>query len=125
MDNLVQIGHNVVMGKENLVVAQVGVAGSAKIGNGVTLAAQAGISGHLSIGDNALIGPRAGVAKDVPPGFQGGGAPLVDGQTFLRTLGIMPKLPDMYRRFLKLERELEELRKTISDNQGGRINAGQ
>ena len=116
MDNQVQIGHNAVIGAENLVVAQVGVAGSAKTGHGVTLAAQAGISGHLSIGDNALIGPRAGVAKDVPAGFRGGGTPLVDGQTFLRTLGIMPKLPNIYKRFLKLEKEMEEIRKKLSDN---------
>ncbi|MDR2892099.1 MAG: UDP-3-O-(3-hydroxymyristoyl)glucosamine N-acyltransferase [Deltaproteobacteria bacterium] len=110
IDNLVQIGHNVTVGKAGLVISQVGVAGSCRIGDRVTLAGQAGIAGHLKIGNDAVIGPQAGVAKDVPDGFQGGGSPLVDGQTFLRTLSLMPKLPDLFKRISKLEKELAELR---------------
>jgi UDP-3-O-[3-hydroxymyristoyl] glucosamine N-acyltransferase len=106
IDNLVQIGHNADIGREAIIVAQSGIAGSVKTGDRVTLAAQAGISGHLRIGDNAVIGPRSGVAKDVPDNFSGGGSPLVDGQTFLRTLALMPKLPELARRIAKLEKEL-------------------
>jgi UDP-3-O-[3-hydroxymyristoyl] glucosamine N-acyltransferase len=116
IDNLVQIGHNVVIGKEVIIVAQSGIAGSAKIGDRVTLAAQSGISGHLSIGNNALIGPRSGVAKDVPDNFSGGGVPLVDGKTFLRTIALMPKFPEMARRITKLENELAAIKRSLESN---------
>jgi UDP-3-O-[3-hydroxymyristoyl] glucosamine N-acyltransferase len=109
IDNLVQIGHNADIGREAIIVAQSGIAGSVKTGDRVTLAAQAGISGHLRIGDDAVIGPRSGVAKDVPDNFSGGGSPLVDGQTFLRTLALMPKLPELARRIARLEKELAAL----------------
>jgi UDP-3-O-[3-hydroxymyristoyl] glucosamine N-acyltransferase len=114
IDNLVQVGHNVTIGKEAIIVAQSGIAGSAKIGDRVTLAAQAGISGHLSIGHNAVIGPQSGVAKDVPDNFSGGGSPLVDGQTFLRTIALMPKLPELARKIARLEKELAALKRDAS-----------
>ncbi|MDR2826005.1 MAG: UDP-3-O-(3-hydroxymyristoyl)glucosamine N-acyltransferase [Deltaproteobacteria bacterium] len=116
IDNLVQIGHNVIIGKEAIIVAQSGIAGSTKMGDRVTVAAQAGISGHLSIGDNVVIGPRAGVAKDVPDNFSGGGTPLVDGQTFLRTIALMPKFPEMAKRITKLENELTALKRSLESN---------
>lgn len=114
MDNLVQIGHNVTLGKENLIVSQVGISGSTRTGDRVTIAGQAGLAGHLKVGDDAVIGPQAGVAKDVPDNFNGSGSPLVDGQTFLRTLNVMPKLPDIYRRFKKLEKEVAALRSELA-----------
>lgn len=110
IDNLVQLGHNVSVGKENLIVAQVGVAGSTSIGDRVTIAGQVGIAGHLKIGNDALLGPQAGVAKDVPDGFSGGGTPLVDSRTFMRTLAGMPNLPELFKRVSKLEKELAALR---------------
>ena len=67
MDNLVQVGHNVTVGPDSLLVAQVGIAGSSSIGKGVTLAGQAGISGHLNIGDGATVGGKSGVTRDVEP----------------------------------------------------------
>ncbi|MGH7555953.1 MAG: UDP-3-O-(3-hydroxymyristoyl)glucosamine N-acyltransferase, partial [Longimicrobiales bacterium] len=70
IDNLVQIGHNVRVGENCIIVAQVGIAGSTVIGQGVVLAGQAGISGHLRIGDGARIGAQAGVIKDVPAGAE-------------------------------------------------------
>ncbi|MDL2314585.1 UDP-3-O-(3-hydroxymyristoyl)glucosamine N-acyltransferase [Desulfovibrio sp. OttesenSCG-928-C14] len=114
LDNLVQVGHNVQIGREALLVSQVGIAGSCKIGDRVTIAGQAGLSGHIAIGNDVLIGPRSGVAKDVPDGFQGGGAPLVDGKTFLRTLSTMPKLPEMLKRIQALEKELDALKKALA-----------
>ncbi|MDR2504364.1 MAG: UDP-3-O-(3-hydroxymyristoyl)glucosamine N-acyltransferase [Deltaproteobacteria bacterium] len=110
LDNLVQIGHNVRVGKGGLLVAQVGVAGSARLGDNVTLAGQAGIAGHLSIGDNAVIGPQAGVAHDVPENFQGSGHPFMDSQTYLRSQVIIPKLPSLYKSVKKLEKDMEDLK---------------
>ncbi len=110
IDNLVQIGHNVQMGEQCLIVAQVGISGSTKVGNNVTIAGQAGIAGHLSIGNGVTLGPKAGVAKSVPDGQILGGNPVVDKGTFLRTMTVMPKLPDMYKRLQQLEKELAALK---------------
>ncbi|GFM37211.1 UDP-3-O-(3-hydroxymyristoyl)glucosamine N-acyltransferase [Desulfovibrio psychrotolerans] len=110
IDNLVQIGHNVQMGGQCLIISQVGISGSTKVGNNVTMAGQAGIAGHLSIGDGVTLGPKAGVAKDIPAGQTMGGTPAVDKGTYMRTLSVMPKLPDMYKRLQRLEKELAELK---------------
>lgn len=75
IDNLVQIGHNVEIGRGCVIVAQTGVAGSAKLGDFVVLAAQVGVAGHLTINTGAQIAARGGVVHDVPPGQQYGGIP--------------------------------------------------
>ena len=113
IDNLVQVGHNVTMGEECFIVSQVGISGSTKIGDRVTMAGQAGIAGHLSIGNDVTIGPQSGVAKSIEAGVTCGGSPCVDGKTFMRTLAVMPKLPDMYKRLNQLETELAELKMLI------------
>ena len=109
LDNLVQVGHNVVIGKESFIVSQVGISGSTKIGDRATLAGQVGVAGHLTIGNDVTIGPQSGVAKDIPNGVTCGGSPCVEGKTFLRTLAVMPKLPDMHKRLGQLENEIKEL----------------
>ena len=114
IDNLVQLGHNVRVGKGCLVVSQVGVSGSTRIGDHATLAGQVGIAGHLAIGNNVTIGPQSGVAKDIPDGMTCGGSPCVDGRTFMRTLAVMPRLPDMYKRIGKLEAELDALQQLLA-----------
>ena len=67
IDNLVQIGHNCVIGEHCIICGLVGIAGSTIIGDHVTLAGQVGIAGHLTIGDKSIIMAQAGVTKDVPP----------------------------------------------------------
>ncbi len=67
LDNLVQVGHNVTVGEDSLLVAQVGIAGSSDIGNRVTLAGQVGVSSHLNIGDGATVGGKSGVTRNIPP----------------------------------------------------------
>lgn len=117
IDNLVMLGHNVEMGRNCLIVSQVGISGSTKVGDDVTMAGQVGVAGHLSIGSGVTIGPKSGVAKDIPAGETVGGAPAVDKSTYMRTLTVMPKLPDMYKRLGKLEKELAELKKSLSEEQ--------
>lgn len=117
LDNLVQVGHNVEIGRQNLIVALVGIAGSTKIGNGNTIAGQTGIAGHIKIGNNILIGPQAGVAQDVPDGFMGGGSPLVDRQTYLRSSIIMQRLPELDKKVKRLEKELAELSRILHEGQ--------
>ncbi|MEF3368082.1 UDP-3-O-(3-hydroxymyristoyl)glucosamine N-acyltransferase, partial [Methylocystis sp. 9N] len=73
IDNLVQIAHNVVIGRFCAIVAQAGVAGSCEIGDFVQLGGQAGVAGHLTIGEGARIAAKSGVMRDVPPGARVGG----------------------------------------------------
>ncbi len=110
-DNLIQIAHNVVVGEDTVLVAQVGISGSVTIGNHAILAAQAGIAGHLNIGDRATIGPQAGIAKSVPDGQVVTGSPGMPHRLWLRVSNIIPKLPDMKKKLRDLERRIEELEK--------------
>ena len=77
IDNLVQIGHNVQIGRFVFIAAQTGVAGSSQVGDGVMLGGQVGISGHISIGAGAKIAAQSGVMNDVPAGSSFGGAPAL------------------------------------------------
>lgn len=75
IDNLVQIGHNVRIGRHCALAAMVGIAGSTVVGDGVMIGGAAGLAGHLTVGDGAHIGALSGVATDVPPGARWGGIP--------------------------------------------------
>jgi UDP-3-O-[3-hydroxymyristoyl] glucosamine N-acyltransferase len=109
IDNLVQVAHNVRIGKRSLIVSQVGISGSTTVGDECTLAGQVGLSGHLNIGDRVTIGPQSGVARDIAAGQTVGGSPAVEQGVFMRTLANMPKLPDLFKRVSKLERQLADL----------------
>ena len=110
IDNLVQIGHNVHVGKRGLLVAQAGIAGSTHIGDDVTIAGHAGIAGHVKIGNRVTVGPLTGVPRDIPEGTTVGGIPAMESRTFLRWLSAMPKVPDMLKRLNALEKELDRLK---------------
>ncbi|WP_412048806.1 UDP-3-O-(3-hydroxymyristoyl)glucosamine N-acyltransferase [Hoeflea sp. Naph1] len=84
IDNQVQIGHNVRIGRHCVLVAKVAVAGSTTIGNGVMIGGAAGIAGHLTIGDGAQLAAMSGVASDVPAGARWGGQPARPMRGFLR-----------------------------------------
>lgn len=105
IDNLVQIGHNVHIGKLCLLMALVGVAGSVRIGDGVILAGQVGVAGHLTIGSGARLAAQSGVIGDVPDGETWGGYPARPHREWLRREGVVSKLAGVWRR---LERLLEE-----------------
>jgi UDP-3-O-[3-hydroxymyristoyl] glucosamine N-acyltransferase len=102
IDNLVHIGHNVRIGEKCLLMAQVGMAGSAILGDGVILAGQAGIGGHLSIGEGARIGGQSGVFGDVPAGETWSGYPARPHKDSLRASAALFKLAGMMRRLEKL-----------------------
>ncbi len=92
IDNLVQIGHNVEIGKNCVVVSQVGVSGSTVIGNGVLIGGQTGFAGHLRIGDGARIAARSGVTKNVEPGGVVGGFPARPMRQWLREQAFVERL---------------------------------
>jgi UDP-3-O-[3-hydroxymyristoyl] glucosamine N-acyltransferase len=100
VDNLVQLGHNVNIGANAVIVAQVGVSGSTQIGPGVMIAAQAGLTGHLNIGAGARIGAQSGVMQDVPAGEEVLGSPAQASKSFFREVITLRKLAQSGRKGL-------------------------
>jgi UDP-3-O-[3-hydroxymyristoyl] glucosamine N-acyltransferase len=92
LDNLVQIGHNVRLGRCCVVVAQVGIAGSAALGDFVQVGGQAGVAGHLRVGDGARIGAQAGVMSDVPPGAEVVGSPAQPRREVFRQIAVLRRM---------------------------------
>lgn len=109
IDNLVMLGHNVEVGSHSILVAQAGISGSTKLGDQVTIAGQAGISGHLKIGSGSVIGPQAGVTRSLPEGTIVAGTPHLERSTFLRVMAALPKLPELARKVLRLEKRVQGL----------------
>ena len=118
IDNLVQIGHNTVVGANTIIVAQAGIAGSCRIGRGVVLAGQAGIADHVTVGDGAQIGSQAGVHRDVPAGAGMIGTPAMPGDTGLRALAAIGRLPDLLRDVRALGRRMDALERRLGTSEG-------
>jgi len=106
IDNLVQIAHNVVIGKHCLICAQVGISGSTTLGDYVVLAGQAGLGGHILIGKAAKVGGGAGVASDVAPGAFVNGNPAIPYMLERRIAVLSQRLPDLFKRVDALEARL-------------------
>jgi len=98
IDNLVQIAHNVSIGANSVIVAQVGISGSTSIGDGVQIAGQAGLIGHLSIGKGAKIAAQSGVMTDIPAGAEIMGSPSQPIKTYLREVATLRKLASAGRK---------------------------
>jgi UDP-3-O-[3-hydroxymyristoyl] glucosamine N-acyltransferase len=92
IDNLVQIGHNVHIGRNAIVVSQVGISGSTRVGDGAVLGGQVGLAGHLRIGAGAKLAAKSGVMSDVPPGASYGGSPAVPIKDWHRQTVTLTKL---------------------------------
>ncbi len=106
IDNLVQIGHNVVIGRHCIIVACCAIAGSARIGDYVVMAAQSGVAGHVSVGSGVTLGGRSGVTKDIPPGrVTYLGFPAMPAGEEKRRLGGINRLPNLNARVKALENE--------------------
>jgi UDP-3-O-[3-hydroxymyristoyl] glucosamine N-acyltransferase len=97
IDNLVQVGHNCVVGENSLLCAQVGLAGSTDIGKNVVLAGQVGVAGHCTIGDGAVVTAQSGVPNGVPAGAVFSGYPAIDNKQWLRSVAVFNKLPELAR----------------------------
>ena len=103
IDNLVQIAHNVVVGKHCVICAQVGISGSSKIGDYVTLAGQVGIVGHIEIGDQAIVAAQSGVSKNVPPKQMVLGSPAMPIREQKEQIARINRLPKLAERVKRLE----------------------
>ena len=106
IDNLVQIGHNVVVGEHSILCGQAGIAGSARLGGRVTLAGQVGIGDHARVGDGTVATGQAGIVSNatVPPGSFLSGMPAAPHRDFLKRAALIARLPQLVRRLEQLER---------------------
>ena len=107
IDNLVMIAHNVEVGPLSLLISQVGISGSTKLGMGVIVAGQAGVVGHLKIGDGARIAAQSGVGSDLEPGEAVGGSPARPAALWRRTVVTLDHLVEMRRELRELRKEIE------------------
>jgi len=109
IDNLVQIAHNVQVGKNCIIVAQVGISGSTVLGDEVVVAGQVGIIGHIEIGAGAQIGAQSGVRKSVEPGERMFGSPAVPLRQAQRIEASLKYLPELLHTVRQLKRRVDEL----------------
>jgi len=117
--NSVTIGHGTKVGRHNLFVAQVGLAGSVKTGDYVALGGQVGVAGHLSIGDQAQVAGHSGVISDVPPGVNYGGAPAQPLKELFRIHAQLRKLPEFARTVKSLSKRLAKLEASVAASSKG------
>jgi UDP-3-O-[3-hydroxymyristoyl] glucosamine N-acyltransferase len=105
LDNLIQVGHNVEIGRDTVIAAQVGIAGSARIGNRVMIGGQAGLAGHLEVGDGVMLGAKTGVAVSLTSkeSRAWSGVPAMPHRTWLKMATLLPRLPELFRRVARLE----------------------
>jgi UDP-3-O-[3-hydroxymyristoyl] glucosamine N-acyltransferase len=109
IDSLVQVGHACVVGEDNIICAQTGLAGSSVLERNVLLAGQVGISGHLTIHENSIVYAQSGVGGDVAAGSRMSGSPAFDSRDWLRSVTAFPKLPELIRSMRQLEKRIAEL----------------
>ncbi|MAT60004.1 MAG: UDP-3-O-(3-hydroxymyristoyl)glucosamine N-acyltransferase [Ignavibacteriae bacterium] len=114
IDNLVQIGHNVIVGENTVISGQTGISGSTKIGNNSILAGQVGLAGHLEIGDKVIIGAQSGVSKSITKPGMYFGYPAKEMAIALRTEAHIRNLPKYAERIKDLENKISELEKKIN-----------
>jgi UDP-3-O-[3-hydroxymyristoyl] glucosamine N-acyltransferase len=104
IDNLVQVGHNVRVGRNSILCGQAGIAGSAELGDGVVLGGQAGVAGHLRVGDRVQVASKSAVYEEVAPGEVVAGIPAVPIGRWRRRQALVARLEEIWRRLRALER---------------------
>lgn len=108
-DNLSHIAHNVVIGENSIIVAQVGISGSCTIGKNVTLAGQVGMVDHINIGDNAIVIAQSGLTQDVEANAVVSGSPAIPHPLWRKVQASLPKLPELIKTVRHLEKQIEAL----------------
>lgn len=116
LDNMVQVGHNVEIGEDCIIVSQVGIAGSTKIGRHCTFGGQSAIAGHLTVGDNVMIGARGGASNNVDSNQILSGAPLLPHKQWLKASMSFAKLPEMRKELHRMAKRLEELEAQVKED---------
>lgn len=116
IDNLVQLAHNVVIGEDSFLVAQVGIAGSTTTGRSVVLGGQVGVSGHIHLGDRVMAAAKSGVHNNLEDGMVVAGIPAFPHKKWLRASGAYAKLPDLVKELREVKKQLAELTKRSGGN---------
>lgn len=112
-DNLIQIAHNVEVGENTVMAAQVGISGSTKVGKNCIIGGQVGLGGHITVNDGVNIGAQAGIISNVPENAKIIGSPAIPVKDFFRSSVVFPKLPEIYRQINQLQKEIEQLKSNI------------
>jgi UDP-3-O-[3-hydroxymyristoyl] glucosamine N-acyltransferase len=113
IDSLVQVGHACVVGENNILCAQVGLAGSSVLGKNVVLTGQVGVAGHLTIHDNVVVYAQGGIGGDVKEGSVVAGSPAFEARDWLRAVTAFPKLPDLAKTVRDLKKKVEDLERRL------------
>ncbi len=106
IDNLVQVGHSVTIGRDTVLAGQVGIAGSTEIGARVTLAGQVGVAGHLRVGDGVIATAQTGIPSSLPDGAFVSGYPAIQNRAWLKSSAVFARLPELQKRVRDLEKRL-------------------
>jgi len=108
IDNLCQVAHNVVIGRNTAMASQVGIAGSCKVGENCVLAGQAGLVGHITLGDRVTVGAQSGVTNSVKPDSKILGSPAIDVGKRRRVEVLIRNIEKMADRISALEKKVKE-----------------
>lgn len=114
IDNLVMVAHNVDIGENSIIVAQVGIAGSTTLGRNVVLGGMAGVKGHLQIGDRVMVAAMSGVHSNLAAGSVVGGAPAFDIKRWGRATAAYARLPEMIKEIRQLRQEVDRLSRAVA-----------
>jgi UDP-3-O-[3-hydroxymyristoyl] glucosamine N-acyltransferase len=114
IDNLVQVAHGVHVGRDVLLAAQVGIAGSSTLGDRVALGGQVGVAGHITLGDGVRATAQTGIPNDVEAGTLVSGYPAISNREWLKASAVFRRLPDLKRTLTELERRVAELEAAAS-----------
>jgi UDP-3-O-[3-hydroxymyristoyl] glucosamine N-acyltransferase len=110
LDNLIQVGHNVVIGSHTVMAALTGISGSTHVGSHVVMGGQVGLAGHIHIGDNITLGAKTGVMEDIPDKGVYWGTPSIEMATEMKNIAAYRQLPELVKRIRQLEKAVEGLR---------------
>jgi UDP-3-O-[3-hydroxymyristoyl] glucosamine N-acyltransferase len=117
IDSLVQVGHTCVVGEDNIICAQTGLAGTTVLERNVLLAGQVGSAGHLTVHEGATVYAQSGIGGDVPAGARISGSPAFAANEWLRAATAFAKLPQVLKEIRELKKRVEELEKNARANQ--------
>jgi len=121
LDNLIQVAHNVEIGRHTVIAAQAGISGSSKIGAHCVIAGQVGVAGHLVVADKTSIGAQAGLLKSVTEeGQRIIGSPAFDKNEYFRSYAVFKRLSDLHHSLIDLQRKITELESKVESVTGGR-----
>lgn len=116
IDNLVHLGHNVEIGEDCFLIAQVGIAGSTKCGNHVIFAGQTGCTGHITIGDNVQFAGKTGITGNVPSNSVMAGYPMRPHKEWLKLAAYENRLPEMVKTVKQLQKEIDALKAQLKES---------